>query len=81
MRDRGNQNRPGHLYCHLSLLFNGDAKGLRRKIYDAFVPHIFSHQFGIVLSFASISVLILFLFSNHASTIIQASHVIADVVY
>jgi len=76
MRDRGNQIVLGtfiatFLYCLMVM------RRVYGEDYDAFVPHI-SVTVGIVLSFASISVLIYFI--HHASTIIQASHVIADVV-
>lgn len=76
MRDQGNQMVLGtfiatFLYCLLVL------RRIYGEDYDPFVPHI-SVTIGIVLSFASISMLIYFI--HHVSTIIQASHVIADVV-
>lgn len=76
MRDRGNQIVLGtfistFLYCLLVL------RRVYGEDYDVFVPHI-SITIGIILSFASISMLIYFI--HHASTIIQASQVIAGVV-
>lgn len=76
MRDMGNQIVLGtfiatFLYCLLVL------RRIYGEDYDPFVPHI-AVTIGIILSFASISVLIYFI--HHASTIIQVSHVIADVV-
>ena len=76
MRDQGNQMVLGtfiatFLYCLLVL------RRIYGEDYNPFVPHI-SVTLSIVLSFASISMLIYFI--HHASTIIQASHVIADVV-
>ena len=76
MKDQGNQIVLGtfiatFLYCLMVL------RRVYGEDYEAFVPHI-SVTIGIILSFASISVLIYFI--HHASTIIQASHVIADVV-
>lgn len=76
MKDLGNQIVLGtfiatFLYCLLVL------RRIYGEDYDPFVPAI-SVTIGIVLSFASIGVLIYFI--HHASTIIQASHVIVDVV-
>ena len=58
------------IYCLLIL------RTIHGEDYNIFVPQI-SVTVGIVLAIASISVLIYFI--DHASTIIQASHVISQV--
>ncbi|MEO8890528.1 MAG: DUF2254 domain-containing protein [Coleofasciculaceae cyanobacterium] len=75
MQDRGNQIVLGtfistFVYCLLVL------RSVRGQDYDIFVPQI-SVTVGMVLALFSIGVLIYFI--NHASTIIQASHVIKEV--
>ena len=75
MKDTGNQVVLGtfiatFIYCLLVL------RTVRGEDYDVFVPQI-SVTIGIMLAIASIGVLIYFI--NHASTIIQASHVISEV--
>lgn len=75
MRDTGNQVVLGtfiatFVYCLLVL------RTVRGEDDNVFVPHL-SVTFGIVLAIASIGVLIYFI--DHASTIIQASHVISEV--
>lgn len=75
MQDRGNQIVLGtfistFVYCLLIL------RAVRGQDYDIFVPQL-SVTVGIVLALFSIGVLIYFI--NHASTIIQASHVINEV--
>jgi uncharacterized membrane protein len=75
MQDKGNQIVLGtfiatFLYCLLVL------RMIHGEDYDYFVPQ-FSVTISILLAIASIGVLIYFI--HHASTIIQASHVIADV--
>jgi uncharacterized membrane protein len=77
MKDTGNQVVLGtfigtFIYCLLVLrTVYGEGDG-----YSKFVPHL-SVTVGIVLAIASIGVLIYFI--DHASTIIQASHVISEV--
>ena len=77
MQDTGNQIVLGtfigtFIYCLLVLrTVHGDGDG-----YNEFVPQ-FSVTGGIVLAIASIGLLIYFI--HHASTIIQASHVISEV--
>lgn len=75
MQDTGNQIVLGtfiatFLYCLLVL------RTIHGEDYNLFVPQL-SVTIGIVLAIASIGVLIYFI--HHASTIIQASHVIAGV--
>lgn len=75
MQDTGNQIVLGtfiatFLYCLLVL------RTIYGEDYNLFVPQL-SVTVGIVLAIASIGVLIYFI--HHASTIIQASHVIAGV--
>jgi uncharacterized membrane protein len=75
MQDTGNQIVLGtfiatFLYCLLVL------RTVRGEDYNFFVPQL-SVTVGIVLTIASIGVLIYFI--HHASTIIQASHVIESV--
>lgn len=75
MQDTGNQIVLGtfiatFLYCLLVL------RTIHGEDYNLFVPQL-SVTVGIVLAIASIGVLIYFI--HHASTIIQASHVIAGV--
>lgn len=75
MQDTGNQIVLGtfiatFLYCLLVL------RTIHGEDYNLFVPQL-SITVGIVLAIASIGVLIYFI--HHASTIIQASHVIAGV--
>lgn len=75
MQDTGNQVVLGtfiatFLYCLLVL------PTVRGEDYNQFIPK-FSVTIGIGLAIASTGVLIYFI--HHASTIIQASHVIADV--
>jgi len=75
MQDTGNQIVLGtfiatFLYCLLVL------RTIHGEDYKLFVPQL-SVTIGIVLAIASIGVLIYFI--HHASTIIQASHVIAGV--
>lgn len=75
MQDTGNQLVLGtfigtFIYCLLIL------RTVRGEDYKLFVPQ-FSVTVGILLAIASIAVLIFFI--HHASTIIQASHVIEDV--
>jgi uncharacterized membrane protein len=75
MQDTGNQIVLGtfistFVYCLLVL------RTVRGEDYDIFVPQI-SITVGIVLALISIGVLIYFI--DHASTIIQASHVISEV--
>src|SRR5919202_718305 len=75
MQDTGNQLVLGtfistFVYCLLVL------RTIRGQDYDVFVPQT-SITVGIVLALLSIGVLIYFI--NHASTIIQASHVINEV--
>ncbi len=75
MQDKGNQIVLGtfiatFLYCLLVL------RRIHGENYDYFVPQ-FAVTISILLAIASIGVLIYFI--HHASTIIQASHVIADV--
>ena len=77
MKDTGNQIVLGtfiatFIYCLLVLrTIRADGDG-----YNEFVPQL-SVTVGIVLAIASISVLIYFI--DHASTIIQASHIITQV--
>ena len=75
MRDTGNQVVLGtfigtFIYCLIVL------RTVHGEDYNVFVPQI-SVTFGMVLAIASIGVLIYFI--DHASTIIQASHVISEV--
>ncbi len=75
MQDQGNQIVLGtfiatFIYCLLVL------RTIRGEDYQLFVPHL-SVTVGVLLAMISIAVLIYFI--HHASTIIQASHVIADV--
>jgi len=75
MQDTGNQVVLGtfiatFLYCLLVL------RTIRGDDYDVFVPQI-SVTVGILLAIISIGVLIYFI--NHASTLIQASHIIGEV--
>ncbi|PSR15587.1 DUF2254 domain-containing protein [filamentous cyanobacterium CCP3] len=75
MQDQGNQIVLGtfiatFIYCLLVL------RTIRGEDYQLFVPHL-SVTVGVVLAMVSIAVLIYFI--HHASTIIQASHVIVDV--
>lgn len=75
MQDTGNQVVLGtfiatFLYCLLVL------RTVHGEDYNLFVPQL-SVTIGIILAIASIGVLIYFI--HHASTIIQASHVIAGV--
>lgn len=75
MQDTGNQVVLGtfiatFLYCLLVL------RTIHGENYNLFVPHL-SVTIGIILAIASIGVLIYFI--HHASTIIQASHVISAV--
>ncbi|MFB2833044.1 DUF2254 domain-containing protein [Floridanema evergladense] len=75
MQDTGNQIVLGtfigtFIYCLLIL------RTVRGEDYELFVPE-FSVTVGILLAIASIAVLIFFI--HHASTIIQASHVIKSV--
>lgn len=75
MQDTGNQIVLGvfiatFIYCLLVL------RTIHGEDYNIFVPQL-SVTVGIVLAIASISVLIYFI--HHASTIIQAAHVIAQV--
>ncbi|MGB3203334.1 MAG: DUF2254 domain-containing protein [Nodosilinea sp.] len=75
MQDQGNQTVLGtfiatFIYCLLVL------RTIRGEDYQPFVPQL-SVTVGVVLAMASIAVLIYFI--HHASTIIQVSHVIADV--
>jgi uncharacterized membrane protein len=77
MQDTGNQIVLGtfiatFLYCLLVL------RTIHGEDYNLFVPQL-SVTVGIVLAIASIGVLIYFI--HHASTIIQASHVIAGVAH
>ena len=77
MQDTGNQIVLGtfigtFIYCLLVLrTVHGDGDG-----YNEFVPQL-SVTGGIVLAIASIGLLIYFI--HHASTIIQASHIISEV--
>lgn len=77
MQDRGNQGVLGmfigtFLYCLMVLrTIHGES-----NTEDAFVPQL-AVTVGLVLTVASIGVLIYFI--HHASTIIQASHVIKEV--
>ncbi|MEA5451250.1 DUF2254 domain-containing protein [Leptolyngbya sp. CCNP1308] len=75
MQDQGNQIVLGtfiatFIYCLLVL------RTIRGEDYQLFVPQL-SVTVGVLLAMASIGVLIYFI--HHASTIIQVSHVIADV--
>ncbi|MBD1916608.1 MULTISPECIES: DUF2254 domain-containing protein [Cyanophyceae] len=75
MQDQGNQLVLGtfiatFIYCLLVL------RTIRGEDYQLFVPQL-SVTVGVLLAMASIGVLIYFI--HHASTIIQVSHVIADV--
>lgn len=75
MQDTGNQVVLGtfiatFLYCLLVL------RTIRGENYNLFVPQL-SVTIGIILAIASIGVLIYFI--HHASTSIQASHIIATV--
>lgn len=75
MQDTGNQIVLGtfigtFIYCLLVL------RTVRGEDYKLFVPQL-SVTVGILLALASIAVLIFFI--HHASTIIQASHIIEDV--
>ncbi|MGG6240031.1 DUF2254 domain-containing protein [Nodosilinea sp. AN01ver1] len=75
MQDQGNQIVLGtfiatFIYCLLVL------RTIRGEDYQLFVPHL-SVTVGVLLAMISIAVLIYFI--HHASTIIQASHVIVDV--
>ncbi|MBE9160461.1 DUF2254 domain-containing protein [Nodosilinea sp. LEGE 06152] len=75
MQDQGNQIVLGtfiatFIYCLLVL------RTIRGEDYQLFVPQI-SVTVGVLLAIASIGVLIYFI--HHASTIIQVSHVIAEV--
>ena len=75
MQDQGNQIVLGtfiatFVYCLLVL------RTVRGEDYQLFVPQL-SVTVGVLLAMASIGVLIYFI--HHASTIIQVSHVIADV--
>ncbi|MBF2050176.1 MAG: DUF2254 domain-containing protein [Elainella sp. C42_A2020_010] len=75
MQDTGNQFVLGtfistFIYCLLVL------RTIRGEDFDFFVPQL-SVTVGIVLAIVSIGVLIYFI--HHASTIIQASHVITEV--
>ncbi len=75
MHDQGNQIVLGtfiatFVYCLLVL------RTVRGEDYQLFVPQL-SVTVGVLLAMASIGVLIYFI--HHASTIIQVSHVIADV--
>ncbi|MGF1569979.1 MAG: DUF2254 domain-containing protein [Nodosilinea sp.] len=75
MQDQGNQIVLGtfiatFVYCLLVL------RTIRGEDYQLFVPQI-SVTVGVLLAMAGIGVLIYFI--HHASTIIQVSHVIADV--
>jgi len=75
MQDTGNQVVLGtfiatFIYCLLVL------RTVRGEDYNIFVPQL-SVTVGMVLAIASIGVLIYFI--DHASTIIQASHVISEV--
>jgi uncharacterized membrane protein len=75
MQDTGNQLVLGtfigtFIYCLLIL------RTVRGEDYALFVPQL-SVTVGIVLAIASVAILIYFI--HHASTIIQASHVIAGV--
>lgn len=77
MQDTGNQIVLGtflatFLYCLLVL------RTVHGEDYNLFVPQL-STTVGIVLAIASIGVLIYFI--HHASTIIQASHIIAEVAH
>ncbi len=74
MQDTGNQIVLGtfigtFVYSLLVL------RTIRGENYEEFVPHL-SVTVGIVLAIASIAVLIYFI--HHASTIIQASHIISE---
>lgn len=77
MQDTGNQVVLGtfigtFIYCLLVLrTVRGEGDG-----YSQFVPQI-SVTFGMLLALISVGVLIYFI--NHASTLIQASHVISEV--
>lgn len=77
MQDTGNQVVLGtfigtFIYCLLVLrTIHGEGDG-----YELFVPQL-SVTAGILLAFISVSVLIYFI--HHASTIIQASHIIENV--
>jgi len=66
--------RSSGIHCHVYLLLARTADS-PWKGYNVFVPQI-SVTVGILLAIASISVLIYFI--HHASTIIQASHVISE---
>jgi uncharacterized membrane protein len=75
MQDQGNQIVLGtfiatFIYCLLVL------RTIRGEDYQLFVPHL-SVTVGVLMAVISIAVLIYFI--HHASTIIQASHVIVDV--
>lgn len=75
MQDQGNQFVLGtfiatFIYCLLVL------RTIRGEDYQLFVPQL-SVTVGVLMAVISIAVLIYFI--HHASTIIQASHVIADV--
>lgn len=75
MRDRGNQFVLGtfiaiYIYCLLVL------RTIRGEDYELFVPQL-SVTISIVL--AIVSALVLIYFIHHASTMIQASHVISSV--
>ncbi|HEY9734841.1 MAG TPA: DUF2254 domain-containing protein, partial [Trichocoleus sp.] len=75
MQDRGNQVVLGtfiatFIYCLLVL------RTIRGEDYQLFVPQV-SVTVGVVLAILSIGVLIYFI--HHASTIIQVSHIIAEV--
>lgn len=75
MQDTGNQVVLGtflgtFVYCLLIL------RTIRGEDYALFVPHL-SVTMGVVLAIASVGTLIYFI--HHASTIIQASHVITGV--
>lgn len=75
MQDQGNQIVLGtfiatFIYCLLVL------RTIRGEDYQLFVPQL-SVTVGVLLAILSIAILIYFI--HHASTIIQVSHVIADV--
>ncbi|HEY9737247.1 MAG TPA: DUF2254 domain-containing protein, partial [Trichocoleus sp.] len=75
MQDRGNQVVLGtfiatFIYCLLVL------RTIRGEDYQLFVPQV-SVTVGVMLAILSIGVLIYFI--HHASTIIQVSHIIAEV--
>jgi uncharacterized membrane protein len=75
MRDTGNQLVLGtfietFIYCLLVL------RNIRSEDYNLFVPQL---SVTVAIGLAILSTAVLIYFIHHASTIIQASHIIADV--